>query len=174
MGPRAAGNDAAGVPDAFCLRRLQKISRPPLPAAGLKRVGLGLFHEAGFETHCDTVHFARNFMVAVAQADGFGFGAALEHLRAAEFQILDQDDAIAIGEDIAVGIFDDARAGGGFGFRRALPFMAAGDAFVAFGMFQNLGHFAHRAGGRFAHKAKRIAGHCPNLQATTKTGSALI
>ena len=90
-------------------------------------------------------------MVAVHEADGFGFGAAFEHLIAtAQFQILDQDDAIAVGEHIAVGVLDHAGFGG-IGFARALPFVAAGDTFPFIGKFQNFGHLAHRAG-RFAHE----------------------
>ena len=90
-------------------------------------------------------------MVPVHQADGFGFCPAFEHLgSAAQFQILDQHDAIAVPERVAVGIFDDAgrfrcvRAGFGS------PFMAASDTFVVLRVVQNIGHFAHRAR-RFAH-----------------------
>ena len=114
-------------------------------------IGSGLLHEAGFQSNGDAVHFAGNFVVAVAQADGLGLGAALEHLRAAELQVFDQDDAIAVSKHIAVGILDDARASGSFGRGFARPFVTASDTFIAFGVFQNLGHLAHRAG-RFAHK----------------------
>src|SRR6185369_5469802 len=57
----------------------------------------------------------------------------------------------AVGKNIAVGIFDDARTGGRFRFRLAFPFMAAGDAFPFFRKFQDIGHLAHRTG-RFAHE----------------------
>ena len=90
-------------------------------------------------------------MVAVHEADGLGFRAALEHRRTAEFQILDEDDAIAIREDVAVGVLHAARAGGDFGRGFARPFVAAGDAFPFVGKFQNVIHLAHWAGG-FAHK----------------------
>ena len=90
-------------------------------------------------------------MVAIYEADGLGFGTALEHGGTAEFQIFDEDDAIAISEDIAVGVFDDARAVGDFGCGFARPFVAAGDAFPFVGKFQNVVHLAHRAG-RFTHK----------------------
>ncbi len=90
-------------------------------------------------------------MVAIDEADGLGFRAALEHLRAAEFQVLDENNAIAVGEDIAMGIFDDARAGGGFGFGGALPFVAARDTFELFSMRKDFRHFAHRAN-RLTHK----------------------
>ena len=86
-------------------------------------------------------------MVAFAEADGLGFGAAFEDLGAAEFQVFDQDDAVAVGEDVAVGVLDDAGAIGGFGFGCLVPFVTAGGAFVARRVVQNIGHLAHRAGG---------------------------
>ena len=54
-------------------------------------------------------------------------------------------------EHLAVGVLDDARAGGGFRCGGALPLVAAGDAFPFRGMLQHIGHLTHRAG-RFAHK----------------------
>ncbi len=45
-----------------------------------------------------------------------------------------------------MGVFHNARTGGGFGFGGALPFVTAGDAFPFFGVVENIGHFAHRAG----------------------------
>ena len=92
-------------------------------------------------------------MVAVYEADRLGLRAALEHRGTTELQIFDEDDAIAIGEDIAVGVLYYARTGGGFGRGFARPFMTASDAFPFVGKFQNFGHLAHRAG-RFAHKVK--------------------
>jgi hypothetical protein len=90
---------------------------------------LCFLYEAGFQTDGHAVHFAGNLVIAVHQADGFRFRATLEHLRAsAQFQILDQDDTITIGQHIAVGIFDDPRTGGSFGLASALPFVAARDA----------------------------------------------
>ena len=91
-------------------------------------------------------------MIALHQADGFGFRSAFEHLRpAAQFQILDQDDTVAVREHVAVGVLDDAD-----GVRCIRPgftrlFVTAGDALMAFRIFQHLGHLAHRTG-RFAHK----------------------
>ena len=53
-----------------------------------------------------------------------------------------------------MGVFDDARTGGGFRGGGAFPFVTAGDALIAFGVFQNLGHLAHRTGW-LAHKKER-------------------
>jgi len=85
-------------------------------------------------------------MVAVAEADGLGLRAALEHGRAAEFQVFDEDDAVAVGEHVAVGVLDHARAGGRFRRGFARPFVAAGDAFPFIRMVQNLVHLAQWAG----------------------------
>ena len=93
-------------------------------------------------------------MVAIHEANGLGLGTAFEHGRAAEFQIFDEDDAIAIGKDIAVRVFHHARAVGDFGCSGARPFVTAGDAFPFIGKFQNVIHLAHRAS-RFAHKIQR-------------------
>ena len=90
-------------------------------------------------------------MVFVHEADRLGLRAALEHLRAAQLQILDENDAVAVGEHVAVGVLDDERGlrRGGCGFAR--PLVTAGDAFPFVRKFKDFGHFAHRAG-RFAHK----------------------
>ena len=101
-------------------------------------------------------------MVAVAEADGFGFRAAFENLRAAEFQIFDEDDAIAIRENVAVRVLHDARAGGSFGCGGARPFVTAGDTFPFVGKFQNFRHLTHRAGW-LAHK-KIVAEFCGQTQ----------
>ena len=68
-------------------------------------------------------------MVAGAEADGLEFRAALENLRAASFQVIDEDDAVAIRKQIAVGVLHGARAGGRGGFAGAFPFVTAGDTF---------------------------------------------
>jgi hypothetical protein len=95
-------------------------------------------------------------VVTVHEADGFGFRAAFEHLRTTEFQIFNQDDAIAVGEDVTVGIFDDARTGGSFGSGDAFPFVTARHAFPFLGEFQHFGHLTHGAG-RFTHKDDIVA-----------------
>jgi hypothetical protein len=88
-------------------------------------------------------------VVAVDQANGFGFGPPLEHLGGTlQLQILDHCDHVAIGEDIAIRIFYDP-----LGFL-ALPFVPTGDTLVDFRKFQDLVHLAHRAG-QFTHRSKR-------------------
>jgi hypothetical protein len=121
--------------------------------SGKSRSRSRLLHEAGFQADGDTIHFAGDFVIAIAQTNGLGFRAALEDLRTAELQIFDEDDAVAIREHVAVGVLDHARAGGEFRFGGAFPLMATRDAFPFVGEFQNLSRLAHRAGG-FAHKEK--------------------
>ena len=91
-------------------------------------------------------------MITVHEADGFGFRATFEHRRATKFQIFDEHHAIPVGEDIAVGVFHHARSIGGLRRGFARPFVTAGDAFIAFGVFQNLVRLAHRTGVGFAHE----------------------
>jgi len=87
-------------------------------------------------------------VVAFDEFDGLGLGAALEDLGGAlERQILDQHDDVAIGEDIAVGIADNAGANGSIGFRGPFPFMAAGHAFPEGRMLHDLSHLALGTGG---------------------------
>ena len=81
---------------------------------------------------------------------GLDFDPPLSTCRAAEFQVLDQDDAVAVGEHVAVGVLDDARAGGGFGRGGALPLVTARHAFPFCRGLQHFRHFTHRAS-RFAH-----------------------
>jgi hypothetical protein len=65
----------------------------------------GLLHEAGFQADGYAIHLAGDLVIALHQADGFGLRSAFEHLRpAAQLQILDQDDTIAVREHIAVGV----------------------------------------------------------------------
>lgn len=112
---------------------------------------LRLLHEASLQADGDAIHLARDFVVAVAEADGPGLRTAFQHLCAAELQVFDEDDAVAVSECVAVSVLDDAWSGGRFGSGASFPFVAAGHAFIAFGVFQNLGHFTHRAD-RFAHE----------------------
>ncbi len=87
-------------------------------------------------------------MVAVHEADGLRFTSAFEDLGGTfEREVFDECDAIAVRKHVAVGILDDA---GFLGFFRLFPLVAAGHAFPAFDVFQNIVHLAHRAG-RFAH-----------------------
>jgi hypothetical protein len=56
---------------------------------------------ASFQADGHAVHLAVNLLVNIHQADGLGL--RVEHLRStAQFQILDQDDTIAVGEHIAL------------------------------------------------------------------------
>jgi hypothetical protein len=108
---------------------------------------LRLLHEAGFQADGHGVHLAINLMVTIHQADGFGLRTAFEHLvAAAQFQILDQDNAITVREYVAVGVLHDA-----WRIRCVRPgfarlFMTTGGAFPFVREFQNFGHLAHRAG----------------------------
>ena len=91
-------------------------------------------------------------MITIRQADGFGFRSAFKHLvAAAQFQIFDQDDKIAIHEHIAVGVLDDSIGLRRFRLGFARPLMTAGDALPFVREFSYFGHLAHRAG-RFAHE----------------------
>lgn len=93
-------------------------------------------------------------MIFIHKADAFDLGAALDDLGGAfELQVLDQDDGIAIGEHIAIGIFDYAGTGGFRGFSHGFtgPFMTASNTFPAICMGQDFGHFTHGTGG-FGHK----------------------
>ena len=93
-------------------------------------------------------------MITVHEADRFGLRSTFEHLVAtAEFQILDQNDTVAIRQCMAVGVLDDAGGVRRVRLRLARPLVTAGDAFVALGVFQDVGHLAHWAG-RFAHEEK--------------------
>lgn len=90
-------------------------------------------------------------MVAVDEFDALGLGAAFDDLGGAfEFQVLDEGNDVAIGEDGAVGVLDDA-GGGGLGF--AGPFVSAGHAFPMVGVVEDIGHFTGRADG-FVHRGR--------------------
>ena len=91
---------------------------------GHQRSNSGFFHKTGFQSDGDTIHFAGDFVIAVLEADGFGFRAAFEHLGAAQLQVLDENHTVAIGQHGAVGIFDDAGGLGGFSCGGAFPFMS--------------------------------------------------
>lgn len=87
-------------------------------------------------------------MIPLPQANRLGLGTTLEHRGAAELQILDENDAIAIGEDGAVGILDDSGSLGNLFFR---PFKAAGDTLPFVGVFKDFIKGAFGAGW-FGHK----------------------
>jgi hypothetical protein len=92
-----------------------------------------LLHEAGFQTDGHAVHLAVNLVIAIHQADGFGLRATLDYLvAAAQFQILDQDNTIAVREHVAMGILDDARNFRCIRLGFARPLVTAGDAFPFF------------------------------------------
>lgn len=86
-------------------------------------------------------------MVSFAEPNGFGFGSALEDLCAFEGQVFNQDDAIAIGEDIAVRILDHTC---GFCLRGWGPFVPASDTFEVVGKFEDVRHFTFWTG-QLAH-----------------------
>ena len=110
--------------------------------------------ETSLEADGHAVHPAVNFVIAIHQANRFGFRSAFEHLvPTAQFQILDQDDTIAVGEYIAMGILDDPFRCRGLRLGFPRPLMATSDAFPFLGEFQYFSHFAHWAGW-FAHEVK--------------------
>ena len=118
------------------------------------RTALRFFYEAGLQADGTSVDLAGDLVVAIHQTDAFCLGAPFENPGAAlELQILDQGHRIPVGEHRAESVLNDPRSGL-FGF--TLPFVAARDAFKAITVFQNIGHFAHRAG-RLAHKSPQIS-----------------
>lgn len=93
-------------------------------------------------------------MVAIYEADALGLRAALEHLRAAfELEVFDEDDRVAIGEDIAKGVFDDALACCAFGLGFGLPLVAARHTLPLVAVLQKVIHFTHRASRFLTHNA---------------------
>ena len=103
-------------------------------------------------------------MVAFPQPDGFGFGSALEHLRAPQLEVLDQDDAVAVREHGAMGVPDNARGLGLVRLGFARPLVTARGAFPLFRGVQNLSHLTHRTR-HFTHgpdsRHHFIKGHKP-------------
>ena len=97
------------------------------------------------------VSLAVHLMVAGAlgQANAFDLGAFLQHDgRALDLQVLDQDNGVAVGQRVAVGVPDDAVAGflaffGGCGHR---PFVSAVGADVVVAVGVGVIHAANRAG----------------------------
>ena len=68
-----------------------------------------LFHELRFQLHlAETVDFAIDVVIAFDQADVLHFGADLQHGRATfHLQIFYHGDAVAVGQQVTVSIFDD-------------------------------------------------------------------
>ena len=116
--------------------------------------GLSLFHITRLESDLGAVDFAIDLVITVDEADILGLGAAFERAGAAtQFEVFDEDDGIAVGQDGPVGILDDARAVCGRSalpeyFSSLFPFMPAGRAFPDCGMRDDFGHRAFRANGR--------------------------
>jgi len=109
----------------------------PLPAATMRRpllrsmpacqqfpratlgVASGFLYVTRFESDLGAVDFAIDLVIAVDEANILGLGAALERTgAAAQLEILDEDDGVAVGQDRTVGILDDTWA---VGSRSALP-----------------------------------------------------
>jgi hypothetical protein len=102
----------ASLPCHLRMNSLQRMRCHRIPTSGF-------FNVTRFESDLGTVDFAIDLVVAVDEADILGLGAALERASAAaQFEIFDEDDGIAIGQDRAVGILDDAWA---VSSRSALP-----------------------------------------------------
>ena len=84
---------------------------------------LRLLHKAGLERDGDPLDPAVDLMVALHQPNVLRLGTGFEHLRTAtELKVFDQGNRVAGSEDVAVGIFHDARDLGCVLFR---PFVAA-------------------------------------------------
>ena len=83
---------------------------PAVPHA-TRRVASGFLDVTRFESDLSAVDLAIDLVIAVDEADVLGLGAALERAgAAAQFEIFDEDDGIAVGQDRPVGILDHARA----------------------------------------------------------------
>jgi len=85
-------------------------------------------------------------MIPVDELDRLRLRSSLEHLSAAKLQILDQDDAVAIGEHIAMGILDDATRLRSLRLGLLGPFESAGDTLPLVGVSDHLIHGAFGAG----------------------------
>ena len=108
---------------------------------------LGLFDEASLEADCDTIHLAGDLVIPVHEFDRLRLRSPLEDGGAAEFEILDEHDAITVGKHGAMRILHDAGSLRNFllcGFR---PLKAAGDALPFLGVSDHLLHRALGTGG---------------------------
>src|SRR5690606_8233917 len=93
-----------------------------------------------------------------------GFRADLEDLRGTlELEVLDHGHDVAVREQIAMGVLDDALARGCFGRFFQGPFVAACEALVAVRVGQYLGHFAQGADG-IAHGTGKTNRRRPELK----------
>ena len=114
-------------------------------------VALGLLNITRLESDLGAVDFAIDLVVAVDEADILGLGATFQRAgAAAQFEVFDEDDGVAVGQDGPVGVLDDARAVGGRSalpefFSSLFPFMSAGRAFPEGGMRDDFGHRAFGA-----------------------------
>ena len=99
-------------------------------------------------------------MIPLHQADRLGFGAGFQNIGGAfQFEILDHGHHVAVGEDVAVGILDDAVGSRALGIGGGVegPVVATDGAFVMVRLFKNIGHFTHRTG-RLAHGFSKTTG----------------
>ena len=114
------------------------------------RGGSGLLDVHGLEHDGLTIDLAVDLMVAVDEADVAGLGADLQILATLELQLLDEGDAVAVDEDVAVGILHHSSAVaaiigvGSVAF--AGPLVAADGALKVLGGGEDVGHGADRAG----------------------------
>ena len=122
-----------------------------------------LLDEAGLESDRNAIDAAGDFMVTIDELDRLRFGAALEHLRAAQLEVLRQHHAVAIGEDIAMRVPHHPRSIRRFRRLLARPLMPARHAFPFRGKFQHVRHLTHRAG-RVGHGKGTLAISCAELQ----------
>jgi len=131
--------------------RLGRGVKPPSHSLFLSIRRSGFADEAGFEGEGDAVDLAGDLVVAVDEADVFGFRAGFQNLGTAEFEVFDDGDGIAVGEDVAVSIFDDAGLVGGGRFFFG-PFVSAGGALPVIGVTEDV---VERAGGtgRIGHRS---------------------
>jgi hypothetical protein len=81
--------------------------------------GLSFLNITRFEADLGAVDFAIDLVITIDESDILGLGAALERTgAAAQFEVFDEDDGIAVSQNRTVGVLDDARAVGG---QSALP-----------------------------------------------------
>jgi len=67
----------------------------------------GLLQELRLQAEADAVDLAVHIVVAVDQADALGLAAFFQHDgRALDLEVFDQDDGIAVDQDLAIGIAD--------------------------------------------------------------------
>jgi len=100
----------------YGVRHVQHSERSQTPSRG---VASGFLNVTRFESDLGAVDLAIDLVITIDEADILGLGATLKRAgAAAQLEILDEDDGIAVGQDGSVGVLDDS---GAVGSRSALP-----------------------------------------------------